>query len=289
MSCARLGCVLEVGDTSNGSILPTLYSDQNDKVVIAAKLVVYAGEPEEYYSFLSPEAYSVLKDWMDFREADGEKVTGESWVMRDLWPTKNVKRASKGGLASHPRRLKDAGIKKLLNRALTEQHIRLALPEGERRHEFKTSHGYRKFFKTRAEGVMKPLNVELLMGHNSGISESYYRPTEKEVLEDYLKVVPYLTINNDQKVAVQLQKQVAELTEKNEQENHTILGKLAEKEKETEAIKKQLAELQAKDKEIEDMAQSLLKLKSKDVEAYLRKEFQDIVKDTAAIKRIMKK
>ena len=30
--------------------------------VIVAKLLVYADEPEEYYTFITPEAYSALKD-----------------------------------------------------------------------------------------------------------------------------------------------------------------------------------------------------------------------------------
>ena len=42
---------------------------------------------------------------------------------------------------------------------------------------------------------MRPINVEITMGHNIGISASYYRPTEREVLEDYLKAVDLLTID----------------------------------------------------------------------------------------------
>jgi len=38
------------------------------------------------------------------------------------------------------------------------------------------------------------------MGHSTGISESYYRPTEKELLEDYLKAVPLLTISEAEEV-----------------------------------------------------------------------------------------
>jgi hypothetical protein len=47
---------------------------------------------------------------------------------------------------------------------------------------------------------MRPLNVELTLGHDIGLSGSYYKPTEKEILEDYLKAVDLLTITNNQKV-----------------------------------------------------------------------------------------
>jgi len=62
----------------------------NDKgEVIAAKMVIYAEEEDEYYTFIIPEAYNALKDWMDFRVSYGEQITGESWLMRDLWQTTN--------------------------------------------------------------------------------------------------------------------------------------------------------------------------------------------------------
>jgi hypothetical protein len=44
---------------------------------------------------------------------------------------------------------------------------------------------------------MKPINIELTMGHDIGVSASYYKPTEREVLEDYLNAVDLLTINSD--------------------------------------------------------------------------------------------
>jgi hypothetical protein len=39
-----------------------------------------------------------------------------------------------------------------------------------------------------------PINIKKLMDHSIGISNSYYRATEKDLLEDYLKVVNQLTI-----------------------------------------------------------------------------------------------
>jgi len=55
-----------------------------DEEIRAAKLRVYVGDMEEYYSFITPEAYKVLKEWMDFRASYGEKITENSWLMRDL-------------------------------------------------------------------------------------------------------------------------------------------------------------------------------------------------------------
>lgn len=82
---------------------------------------------------------------------------------------------------------KSHSIGRTLSRALLFQGIREPLQNGARRHEVKTAHSFRKFFKTHAEQVMHPLNVELLMGHSAGISDNYWRPTEQEVLKDYKK------------------------------------------------------------------------------------------------------
>jgi hypothetical protein len=60
---------------------------QDGEGVMAAKLIVYAGEDEEYFTFISKEAYDDLKDWMKYREESGELIDENSWLMRDLWDT----------------------------------------------------------------------------------------------------------------------------------------------------------------------------------------------------------
>lgn len=207
--------------------------DEKDEL-IAAKLLVYAGEPEEYYSFMTPEAYQALENWMNFRSSYGEKITGESWLMRDLWQTTNINYGAKWGLATAPKKLHHLAVKRLIDRALWEQGIREKLEAGQKRHEWKEGHGYRKFFKTHAEQVMRPANVEILMGHDIGISESYWRPTERSVLEDYLKAVELLTISGDEKL---LRKKIEYLNEKSKENNYVIEGKIAEKESEISALK----------------------------------------------------
>jgi hypothetical protein len=205
--------------------------------VIAAKLNVYAGEPEEYYSFITPAAYQLLKDWMDFRRSYGEKITNESWLMRDIWQTTNVDYKSRSGLATCPKNLKSSGIKRLIERALWEQGIRHTLEEGSRRHEWQAAHGLRKFYKSRAEQFMKPANVEMTMGHMMGVSASYYRPLERDVLQDYLRAVDELTIDGDTKI---LQKQVADLKEKSRDSEYILKAKLQESRTEIQTLQSQM-------------------------------------------------
>jgi hypothetical protein len=209
-----------------------IHNEQGE--VIAAKLLIYPGDQEEYYTFITPEAYTALKDWMDFRASYGEKITGESWLMRDLWQTSNMKYGAKFGLATSPKRLKSSAIKRLIERALWEQGLRHILSPGRNRHEWKAAHGYRKYYKSHAEQAMRPINVETTMGHDIGVSKSYWRPTEQEVLQDYLKTIDPLTINGDKR---HFQSQIVELKEKSKDSEYIIQTKLQEKDKDIAELK----------------------------------------------------
>ena len=218
-----------------------------DREIIAAKMVIYSGEPEEYYCFITAEAYNSLKAWIDYRSNAGEKITGESWLMRDLWQTTDFSYGAQWGLVKYPKQLKATGVKSLIERAMKAQRLAIPLPKGVKRREWKSGHGYRKFFKTRAEQVMKPANVELLSGRDIGVSGSYYKPTEKELFEDYIKAIDLLTINEDNK---KLERQFNELKEKSKDNEYIIRAQLHEKESEMQIMKQQIQMLTESQKDI---------------------------------------
>lgn len=71
------------------------------------------------------------------------------------------------------------------------------------------SHGFRKFFTTQL--VNSKLNAEIremLLGHKIGLTSCYYRPTEQEMLNEYYKAVPLLTVNNEERLKFKLEERV---------------------------------------------------------------------------------
>lgn len=170
----------------------------SDGKIVAGKITVYNGEPERYTTFITPEALSALERYLEFRRDHGELLGFKSSLFRDKFdPVRGMYGHGKVYAKTNVIPMTAPAVRQYYNRLLYAVGIR---SEKKRRHEFSV-HGFRKFFKTRCElGGMKPINVETLMGHSTGISDSYYRPTETELLDDYLRVLDHLMINDISKV-----------------------------------------------------------------------------------------
>jgi hypothetical protein len=94
---------------------------------------------------------------------------------------------------------------------------------------------------------MKPINVEITMGHSVGITASYYRLAEREFLEDYLKAVTLLTINRD---SLLLLRQIEDLTIMNQNSEYLIKAKLQEKDDALVTLSVQVMKLMAEVQEL---------------------------------------
>jgi hypothetical protein len=84
------------------------------------------------------------------------------------------------------------------------------------------------------------------MGHTVGLDEHYFKPGENYVLQEYLKAVGNLTINEENRLKIKVKEQIS----KTESCEYIIKTKLHEKEKEIE-------HLMHNDKEKEDALATL--------------------------------
>ena len=145
---------------------------------------------------------------MDFRRLHGEDVNGKSWLIRDIWQKTDKAHGHRIGLAKYPKRLTSSAIKNLIYEAWKVQGIRgkLSNPE-KKRHEFKSTHGFRKYFEAKCQKAkMNHNNIKLLMDHSLGESQNYHRPTEEELLEDYLNAIDQLTIREENRLKRKVEK-----------------------------------------------------------------------------------
>jgi hypothetical protein len=178
--------------------------------------VVYNGEPERYFTFITPECYHAIEKYLEFRQEHGEELGTISPLFRDKFDPVN------GHSNDNIEPMTAPAIRQYYNRLLHSIGIR---KEAKRRHEFSV-HLLRKWYKTRCElGGMRPINVEILLSHSTGISDSYYRPTERELLDDYLRVVDQLTINDVIKLRRENEQEIQQLRHSDE-ENQVRIAEL---------------------------------------------------------------
>jgi integrase len=149
---------------------------QNDK------LTIYENTNEEYITFITPECKNAIQNYLDMRSRYGEKLTQESFLIREQFdvrdPPKKAKVVKAETLA---RKIYDLSIRA----GIKDKHLPIC-------------HGFRKFFTTQCVNVkLNPEIREMLLGHKIGLTSLYYKPTEEEMLEEYRKAINNLTINEE--------------------------------------------------------------------------------------------
>ncbi len=76
---------------------------------------------------------------------------------------------------------------------------------GTHKNELHPCHSFRIFAVTNMHRSKVDKTIrEMLIDHSTGLDSAYYKPQDEEILQEYLKAVDSLTINNEHRLQKQL-------------------------------------------------------------------------------------
>lgn len=142
---------------------------------------LYAGEIEEYWSFLTPQASSRLDTYHVQRMNNGEKFYEDT----PIFATKQLNSKQIGW----------NGVRSVIYRAVSKSKI-IHRQKHEGRYNIQTDHGFRKRFNTilKLENTVNYNIAEKLMGHKNGLDGVYFTPTIQEMFAEFKKIMYKLQI-----------------------------------------------------------------------------------------------
>lgn len=179
------------------------------------QITVYANSPRnKYYTFCTPEAARAVDEYLELRRRYGDPLTPESY----LFIRQFDKLTSKLVLDKRP--VGTGALTKVVVTSLIAAGLRTInkMPSGQNKNvsqiksmsaphknELHPCHSFRIFCITNLQRSKVDKTIrEMLVGHSTGLDKSYYKPQDEEILEEYLKAVDNLTINNEHRLQKQL-------------------------------------------------------------------------------------
>lgn len=184
-------------------------SEESRAKILCGMIIVYQGTFAQYTGFITPEAYEALLNYKSEWTRD---------VGREPKPHEPIFKRE-GDL---PIGAKPTALKQRMERLLFRSGLRTLLPIGQRRHEVPVTNGFRRFWnKTCKEGLSKDsplaslIKKEYMMGHTGLIKldRNYFQSNVNELVDEYLTVVPDLTISNELRQEHQIETLIHEKTE----------------------------------------------------------------------------
>jgi integrase len=174
------------------------------------KITVYENDNEEHFTYCTPECAKTIDSYLDMRSRYGEKLDSNSLLIREQFDIRDPFAISKpvkiGSAITLSNKIIDLGVRagirqreKLPNNT---KHIGSSF-----RKSVPVAHGFRKFFTTQlVNSKINPEIREMLLGHTIGLASAYYKPTDDEFLIEYQKAINNLTINEVNKLKMQVKK-----------------------------------------------------------------------------------
>jgi integrase len=229
-------------------------------------VTVYPESKDSVYATLvTPEFLASLDEYLRYRKSQGERITAESWLIRDKFATFSRK-------TNHPIPPSDKSINKQMRFLLRKAGLPFE--------DLQPDHSFRKFFNTALMNSDVAYTFkELLMGHSVNLDNVYYdkdnEKSQQKILLEYLKAIDALTINDEyrlKKKIVEYEEKLKDVPRVEQLESH-----LANKILEQEAIKKQLDKLRTdKENETQKM-QEKHEQDMKSVREEMENKFQQIL------------
>jgi integrase len=147
------------------------------------KITIYEKSPEQYYSFITPECKKAVDQYLDMRSRYGEKLNGNSPLIREQFDIKNQ------FSIKSPKTVASVGLQWIL-RDLARRYNVIS------NNDIPVAHGFRYFWMNQAvKSKMNAEQREMLLGHKIGLASAYYRPNEEEMFAEYEKAIDLLTID----------------------------------------------------------------------------------------------
>jgi len=184
-------------------------------------VLVYEGSTDEYWTIITPEASEALSEYLNKRKSDGEIVTPESPLFRDVYSDRrgNAKKMAR-----------PVGLRALISRMIRlvdKSGIRCTEEKTSNRYSTMVNHAFRKRFITilKSTPEIKNSTAEKLAGHKVyrdednfmvELDDSYNVPTLDNLFNQYKHAIVELSIDDSTRLQmkeIQIQKQYSALEE----------------------------------------------------------------------------
>ena len=173
------------------------------------KLVFYEGTNNEYYTFTTRECTTTgIDNYLSYRERCGEKIKFDfklqKWEPSDIPLIRRQFDVNDVLQVRNPQPMAIDALRWILASHLVKcglrdvEHPTATAPNSSKRvrKSISLANGFRKrVISTFIQAGLNHEIRELICDHATQLDAHYFRPTETQVLQEYLKAEPYLTID----------------------------------------------------------------------------------------------
>src|SRR5215207_4039307 len=189
------------------------------------QLTVYADSPnDKYITFTTPELRKEVDSYLAWRRQLGEIITGNSPLLRTNFNRRNLKT-----VREQVKPMTENSVKIVILQLIKDSGIREGKTKICGRYDTMGAHGLRKWAVTQMINSGAEFNArERLVGHKiNGMDKHYDRGIYERMLGEFLKCIPNLTINEEER-----SKLIIEQLETESKKQQTVFTKALEEEKE---------------------------------------------------------